>query len=60
MLIYSIQQLMNQAYVSPDAPYIKLEQGTYWSPYIQTLIKGGIIKYHPEDANLVCLKDFNA
>jgi centromere protein K len=51
---------MNHAYASLDDPYIELEPGTYYSPYIQTLLKGGIIKYHPEDSRRVRLNDFNS
>ncbi|KAI7908227.1 uncharacterized protein BX663DRAFT_424433 [Cokeromyces recurvatus] len=53
-----LEQLMNQAIITSDNPYIKLQPGEYWSPYIQTLLKADILKYHPEDSTLVRLQDF--
>ncbi|KAI9480766.1 MAG: hypothetical protein EXX96DRAFT_617739 [Benjaminiella poitrasii] len=53
-----LEQLMNQAIITPDSPYIKLRPGEYWTPYIQTLMKADILKYHPEDSTLVRLQDF--
>ncbi|ORE11957.1 hypothetical protein BCV72DRAFT_246686 [Rhizopus microsporus var. microsporus] len=53
-----LEQLMNLSYTNPDDPYVTLVPGTYWKPYIETLAKAGIIRYHPEDANQVCLEDF--
>ncbi|KAK4512238.1 uncharacterized protein ATC70_002934 [Mucor velutinosus] len=53
-----LEELMNQAVDSPDNPYIKLVPGTYWSPYIQTLVKGGVVKYHPTDSSFIRVNDF--
>lgn len=53
-----LEELMNQAVDSPDNPYIKLVPGTYWSPYIQTLVKGGVVKYHPTDSSFIRINDF--
>lgn len=49
---------MNLLVVQPDDPYMKLEPGTYWSPYIETLIKAGIAKRHPEEPKMLRLVDF--
>ncbi|KAG2232484.1 hypothetical protein INT48_007397 [Thamnidium elegans] len=53
-----LEQLLNEAYRHPENPYLPLRRGEYWSPYVETLIKGGIASYHPEDANLLCLENF--
>ncbi|KAG1148536.1 hypothetical protein G6F37_003491 [Rhizopus arrhizus] len=53
-----LEHLMNLSYTMPDSPYVPLAPGTYWKPYIETLAKAGIIRYHPEDANQICLEDF--
>lgn len=49
---------MNQAFSTPENPYIKLVPGTYWTPYIQTLANAGILRYHSKDSTLVRLEDF--
>ncbi|KAI9255490.1 hypothetical protein BY458DRAFT_442227 [Sporodiniella umbellata] len=54
-----LEHIMNQSYASPENPYLSLEPGTYWKPYIQTLAKAGIIRYNPENANEICLEDFS-
>ncbi|KAG2210623.1 hypothetical protein INT46_005299 [Mucor plumbeus] len=53
-----LEDLMNQSVDSPDNPYIELIPGTFWSPYVQTLVKAGIVEYHPTDSTLVRLHDF--
>ncbi|GAA5807451.1 hypothetical protein MFLAVUS_000812 [Mucor flavus] len=53
-----LEQLLNEAYRHPENPYLPLRRGEYWSPYIETLVKGGIASYHPEDANLIRLENF--
>ncbi|CEP16379.1 hypothetical protein [Parasitella parasitica] len=53
-----LEDLLNQSVDSPDDPYIKLVPGTYWPPYVQTLVKGGIVKYHPTDSTLIRVHDF--
>ncbi|KAI9269493.1 hypothetical protein EDC94DRAFT_371799 [Helicostylum pulchrum] len=53
-----LEQLLNEAYRHPENPYLPLRKGEYWSPYIETLVKGGIASYHPQDATLICLENF--
>ncbi|CAO3702885.1 unnamed protein product [Rhizopus stolonifer] len=53
-----LEHLMNLSYTMPDSPYAELLPGTYWKPYIETLSKAGIIRYHPENATQICLEDF--
>ncbi|KAI9339464.1 hypothetical protein BD770DRAFT_331047 [Pilaira anomala] len=53
-----LEKLLNRAYQNPEDPYIQLERSKIWKPYIQTLIKGGIADYHPDDATLICLQNF--
>ncbi|KAI7866687.1 uncharacterized protein EV154DRAFT_454007, partial [Mucor mucedo] len=52
-----IEHLLNRAFTHPENPYIALRPGTYWSPYIETLINARIAHYHPEDQNLLGLTD---
>lgn len=49
---------MNLAVIHPSNPYIQLEQGTYWPPYVETLIKAGIAVRHPDDALRIRLVDY--
>ncbi|KAI8087020.1 centromere-associated protein K-domain-containing protein [Gilbertella persicaria] len=53
-----IEELMNKAVNSPDNPYVTLVPGTYWPPYIQTLIQAQVAQYDPQDANRIRLYDF--
>ncbi|KAI8977035.1 hypothetical protein BDF20DRAFT_835870 [Mycotypha africana] len=53
-----LEDLMNKALGTPEDPYIELVPGTYWTPYIQTLVKANILKFHPEDSKMVRLEDF--
>ena len=49
---------MNQAFHNPENPYITLEPGTYWSPYIHTLLRSDIAEFHPEESDMIRLVDF--
>ncbi|KAI8980259.1 hypothetical protein BDB01DRAFT_725354 [Pilobolus umbonatus] len=53
-----LEELMNQAFLNPDNPYIMLTPGTYWTPYIETLVKAGLVSYSPDDSTQICLEDF--
>ncbi|CDS08017.1 hypothetical protein LRAMOSA01966 [Lichtheimia ramosa] len=57
-LKFIVEDLMNLLVVQPDNPYMELEPGTYWTPYIETLIKAGIAKRHPEEPRKLRLVDF--
>jgi hypothetical protein len=48
---------MNASYNTPGA-YLRLEEGTYWPPYIETLIKAKIVVRHPNDATKLKLEDY--
>ncbi|KAH8551464.1 centromere-associated protein K-domain-containing protein [Umbelopsis sp. PMI_123] len=50
-------ELMNASYKTPGA-YLRLEEGTYWPPYIETLIKARIVVRHPNDATKLKLEDY--
>ncbi|GAB5587084.1 hypothetical protein Unana1_01984 [Umbelopsis nana] len=50
-------ELMNASYNTPGA-YLRLEEGTYWPPYIETLIKARIVVRHPNDATKLKLEDY--
>jgi centromere protein K len=53
-----LEQLLNRAYQHPENPYLPLVPGTYWSPYVQTLVGAGIARYHPNDINRLRLENF--
>ncbi|KAI8374115.1 centromere protein Cenp-K [Radiomyces spectabilis] len=57
-LKFILEDLMNQVVMNPSNPYITLEPGTYWPPYIETLVKAGIALRHPEDSSKIRLADF--
>lgn len=44
--------LINRLFESPHDPYIKLLP-TYWPPYIELLLRYGVIQRHPNDCNLI-------
>jgi len=50
-------ELMNASYNTPGA-YLRLEEGTYWPPYIETLIKARIVVRHPNDGSKLKLEDY--
>jgi centromere protein K len=50
---------MNQAYSNPDDPYLEFDPDKVWSPYVGTLIRAGIAKRHPNNANRLKLVDFH-
>ncbi|KAM3582460.1 hypothetical protein VKS41_005104 [Umbelopsis sp. WA50703] len=52
-----LMELMNASYNSPNS-YLRLEEGTYWPPYIETLIKARIVVRHPTDATKLKLEDY--
>ncbi|KAI9005491.1 centromere protein Cenp-K [Phycomyces nitens] len=58
-LKYIIEDLMNKGSNPANLdPFIELQPGEYWTPYIETLVKAGIAMYHPQDASKICLADF--
>ncbi|KAI7880941.1 hypothetical protein K492DRAFT_207215 [Lichtheimia hyalospora FSU 10163] len=57
-LKFIVEDLMNLLVVQPDNPYMRLEPGTFWTPYIDTLVKAGVAKRHPEDHHMLRLVDF--
>lgn len=50
---------MNQTYSNPNNPYLKFDPGKVWNPYVETLIRAGIAKRHPNDANMLKLVEFH-
>jgi hypothetical protein len=54
-----LKGLMNQTYSNPDNPYIEFDPDKVWSPYVGTLIRAGIAKRHPNDANMFKLVEFH-
>lgn len=58
-LKFILEDLMNLAVINPSDPYLRLEKGTYWTPYIETIVKAGIAVRHPEDSFRIRLVDFS-
>ncbi|KAI9261531.1 centromere protein Cenp-K [Phascolomyces articulosus] len=58
-LIFILEDLMNLTVLKPHDPYLKLEKGTYWSPYIETIIKAGVAVRDPKDSYKIRLVDFH-
>ncbi|KAI8073137.1 centromere-associated protein K-domain-containing protein [Gongronella butleri] len=57
-LKYILEDLMNRAVMNPNNPYVQLEPGTFWTPYIETLIKAGVAERNPKDPLSLALVDF--
>ncbi|ORZ16546.1 centromere protein Cenp-K [Absidia repens] len=55
---FILEDLMNRAVLDPSNPYIELQDGAYWSPYIETLVKGNIAERHPGNSRRLKLVDF--
>ncbi|GBB95449.1 hypothetical protein RclHR1_02540003 [Rhizophagus clarus] len=54
-----LEDLMNQTYINPNNPYITFDPERVWQPYVETLIRAGIVKRHPNDANMLKLVEFH-
>lgn len=50
---------MNQTYNNPNNPYITFDPERIWPPYVETLIRSGIAKRNPNDANMLKLVEFH-
>ena len=50
---------MNRIYSNPNSPYLEFDPDKVWSPYVETLIRAGIAKRHPNDANKLKLVEFH-
>ena len=49
---------MNLAVLKQHDPYLQLISGTYWSPYIEILIKARIAVRDPQNPSRIRLVDF--
>ncbi|PKY14809.1 hypothetical protein RhiirB3_400759 [Rhizophagus irregularis] len=54
-----LENLMNQTYNNPNNPYITFDPERIWPPYVETLIRSGIAKRNPNDANMLKLVEFH-
>ncbi|KAI9314490.1 hypothetical protein BX666DRAFT_2029363 [Dichotomocladium elegans] len=55
---FIIEDLMNLQILNPENPYLTLQPGTFWSPYIETCVKAGIAIRHPKNPLKLRLVDF--
>lgn len=53
-----LEELMNIAITKPHAPYVVID-GRYWEPYVELLVRWGIVLKHPQHSNQVKLVAFH-
>ncbi|KAJ1654834.1 hypothetical protein IWQ61_005303 [Dispira simplex] len=54
-----LEDLMNLSVSNPGNPYYKLQTGQYWEPYVDLLLKAGVIVHHPQDVSRIKLVEFH-
>ncbi|KAJ1964144.1 hypothetical protein IWQ62_003013 [Dispira parvispora] len=54
-----LEDLMNLSVSSPGNPYYSLQTGQYWEPYVDLLLKAGVIIHHPQDVSRIKLVEFH-
>lgn len=55
---FSVQNFMNQSVEKEDTPYIEIDD-TYWPPYIELLLRCGVLQRHEQNSNLLRLTPFH-
>ncbi|MEE6458383.1 hypothetical protein FKM82_000275 [Ascaphus truei] len=53
-----LEILINKLMSTPHEPYVTIDQ-QYWPPYIEILLRNGIVLRHPEDASRIRLEAFH-
>jgi len=54
-----LQDLMNEAVISPDDPWVNIEKQNWDKPFISFLLMSGVAEAHPTDARFIKLQDFH-
>uniref|UniRef100_A0A8C2TF98 Centromere protein K n=1 Tax=Coturnix japonica TaxID=93934 RepID=A0A8C2TF98_COTJA len=50
--------LLNQLISAPHEPYVTVD-GSFWPPYLELLLRSGIVLRHPEDPSRIRLEAFH-
>ncbi|OXB53274.1 hypothetical protein ASZ78_000296, partial [Callipepla squamata] len=56
--ILVFQVLLNQLICTPHEPYVTVDD-SFWPPYLELLLRSGIVLRHPEDPNRIRLEAFH-
>lgn len=55
-----LQKLMNRAVtMNAQQAYVNTLEESYWPPYVELLVRGGIAEKHPNDSRLLRLVRFH-
>ncbi|XP_072215414.1 centromere protein K isoform X3 [Excalfactoria chinensis] len=53
-----LEILLNQLISTPHDPYVTVD-GSFWPPYVELLLRSGIVLRHPEDPSRIRLEGFH-
>lgn len=53
-----LEILLNQLMSTPHEPYVTVDD-SFWPPYLELLLRSGIVLRHPEDPNRIRLEAFH-
>lgn len=53
-----LESLMNKSLETPNEPYIDIDD-TLWPPYVEMLLRSGIVLHHPRDVNRIRLTPYH-
>ncbi|XP_031467463.1 centromere protein K isoform X2 [Phasianus colchicus] len=53
-----LEILLNQLMSTPHEPYVTADD-SFWPPYLELLLRSGIVLRHPEDPNMIRLEAFH-
>ncbi|XP_015704034.1 centromere protein K isoform X2 [Coturnix japonica] len=53
-----LETLLNQLISAPHEPYVTVD-GSFWPPYLELLLRSGIVLRHPEDPSRIRLEAFH-
>eukprot|EP00056_Hartaetosiga_gracilis_P013992 m.237632 g.237632 ORF g.237632 m.237632 type:complete len:301 (-) comp13928_c1_seq6:60-962(-) len=54
-----LQDLMNGCVSSPQDPYVEIQHNKHWMPYVEMLLRAGIVVFHPQHPNKIKLCEFH-
>ncbi|XP_067880238.1 centromere protein K [Heterodontus francisci] len=53
-----LEHLMTKAMKSPHDPYVELDD-SFWPPYVEALLRYGVVLRHPDDPHRIRLEEFH-
>ncbi|XP_067832319.1 centromere protein K isoform X2 [Heptranchias perlo] len=53
-----LEHLMTKSMKSPQDPYVEVSE-SFWPPYVEALLRYGVVSRHPEDPHRIRLEDFH-